>query len=178
VKKKIRNYVGFVSQEDFLFSTTIYNNIKIGSQKATYDAVIKAAKLANAYEFIQSLPDGFETMVGREGEYLSGGQRQLICIARIILKNPPILILDEPTSAVDSNTEKLIQESLISLAKGRVTIVISHRLSSIINVDRIVILENGNITDIGIHSELINRSEFYRKIFSNQIQSITKQNPE
>ncbi|MHA1704732.1 MAG: ABC transporter ATP-binding protein [Promethearchaeota archaeon] len=171
---QLRQYVGFVSQEDFLFSTTIYNNIKIGDLRANQNDVIKAAKLANAYQFIQSLPNGFDTIVGEQGEYLSGGQRQLICLARVILKNPPILILDEPTSAIDSETEKLILDSLQSFINERVTILISHRLSTTLKVDRIVILENGRISNIGTHEDLIKGNEFYYKIFINQIESLTK----
>ncbi|MFQ6118986.1 MAG: ABC transporter ATP-binding protein [Methanosarcinales archaeon] len=171
---QLRKYIGFVSQEDFLFSTTIYNNIKIGNLKASHNDITKAAKLANAYQFIQSLPNGFDTVVGEEGEYLSGGQRQLICIARVILKNPSILILDEPTSAIDSKTEKLILESLQSFINGRVTILISHRLSTILKVDRIVILENGRISDVCTHEELLNINEFYYEIFTNQVKSLTK----
>ena len=165
---KLRKIIGFVSQENFLFSSTIYNNIRIGNLKAKRDDVIKAAKLANAYQFIQSLPNGFNTIVGESGGYLSGGQRQLICIARVILKNPFILVLDEPTSAIDSKTDKLIQESLLSFMKDRVTIIISHRLSTIFNVDRIIILENGIISDIGNHEELIERNKFYSRIYENQ----------
>jgi len=170
---QLRKYIGFVSQENFLFSTTIYDNIRMGNLRARHGDIIKAAKLANAYQFIQSFPNGFATVVGEGGEYLSGGQRQLICLARVILKNPPILILDEPTSAVDSKTEKLIQESLLSFMKGRVTITVSHRLSTIFGVDRIIILQNGEISDIGTHKDLINKNEFYYKIFANQINPVT-----
>jgi len=172
---QIRKNIGFVSQKDFLFSTTIYNNINIGNIRANYNDVIKAAKLANAFEFIQTLPRKFNTCVGEGGEYLSGGQRQLISIARIILKNPPILILDEPTSAIDSKAEKLIRESLISFAKGRIAIIISHRLSSILGVDRIIVMENGEITDIGTHEDLVNRNEFYKKILTNQANCLSKE---
>lgn len=171
---QLRKFIGFVSQDDFLFSTSVYNNIKIGNLKAQYDDVTKAAKLANAIQFIQDLPNGFDTIVGEEGEYLSGGQRQLISIARVILKNPPILILDEPTSAVDSKTEKLMQESLLPFMKERITIIISHRLSTILDVDRIIILENGEIADIGTHQELIKENDFYGKIFKNQIKSLNQ----
>jgi ABC-type multidrug transport system fused ATPase/permease subunit len=173
---ELRKYIGIVSQEGFLFSTTIYNNVRIGNFKATNDDVIKAAKLANAYQFIQSLPNGFDTHVGEGGEYLSGGQRQLISLARVILKNPHILILDEPTSAIDSRTEKLIQDSLESFMEGRTTIIISHRLSTALNVETIAILENGEITDSGTHDELIEKSGFYSKIFENQIRTFEKQN--
>lgn len=170
---QLRKHIGFVTQKDFLFSTTILDNIRIGNLKAHDDEVINAAKLANADSFIQALPNGFDTIVGEGGEYLSGGQRQLISIARVILKNPPILVLDEPTSAIDSKTERLMQESLIPFMKGKVTIIISHRLSTILDVDRNIILENGEISDIGTHEDLIIRNEFYRKIFANQIRALT-----
>ena len=169
---QLRKHIGIVSQEDFLFSTTIYDNIKIGNRKASKNDVINASKLANAYKFIQSLPQKFDTVVGEAGEFLSGGQRQLICLARLILKDPPILILDEPTSAIDSRTERLMQESLNTFLRERISIIISHRLSTILNVEKIVILENGYISAIGTHEELLNRSGFYRKIFTNQVKSI------
>jgi ABC-type multidrug transport system fused ATPase/permease subunit len=171
---QLRKYIGFVSQDDFLFSTTVYNNIRIGNLKARRDDVIRAATLANAFQFIQTLPHGFDTVVGEGGEYLSGGQRQLICLARVILKDPPVLVLDEPTSAIDSKTEKLIQESLESFMEGRTTIIISHRLSTVLDVHRIIILEEGKITGIGTHQDLIDRNEFYRKIFANQIDCLSK----
>lgn len=164
---QLRRYIGFVSQEEFLFSTTIYNNIRIGNLKANNDEVIMAAKIANAYQFIKSLPLEFDTLVGEGGEFLSGGQRQLICLSRVILKNPPILILDEPTSAIDSQNEKLIQNSLKSFSQGKISIIISHRLSSILNVDRIFIIENGRIFCTGTHDELIKKSEFYQKLWKN-----------
>lgn len=171
--RELRSYMGIVTQEDFLYSTTIYDNIRIGNFKATRQEIINAAKLANAHDFIQALPAGYETVVGEGGEFLSGGQRQLISIARVILKNPPILILDEPTSAVDSRTETLIQETLRNFMKGRITIIISHRLSTILNADRIVILEKGEITEGGTHEELIVRNDFYKKIYENQIKSLS-----
>lgn len=168
----LRKNIGFVSQEDFLFSTTIYENIRLGNPKASKDDVVNAAKTANAYQFIQALPRNFDTVVGEQGEFLSGGQRQLISLARLVLKNPPILILDEPTSAIDSETEKLILESLTAFMRDRTAIIISHRLSTVLNVDRIIILGKGKISDTGTHEDLLRGNEFYANIFANQVQSL------
>jgi len=175
--KKLRDSIGVVSQKDFLFSTSIYDNIRLGNLKAGHEDIIQATHMANAYDFIKALPNGFDTAVGEGGEFLSGGQLQLISLARVLLKKPPILILDEPTSAVDSNTEKLIQEALKQFARGRLTIIISHRLSTIVNADRVVIMENGRIMDIGSHTELLMKNIFYTKIYNEQIDSFIKKIP-
>ncbi len=169
----LRKNMGFMSQEDFLFSTTVYNNIKLGNPDAVHDEILEAARMANAYSFIQSLPQGFETPVGEAGDYLSGGQKQLIGLARVILKNPPLMILDEPTSAIDSETETLIRESLASFLKNKMAILISHRLSTISGIDKIMVIEKGRVSDMGNHAELMDRNEFYRKVFADQVENLT-----
>jgi len=161
----LRRLMGIVTQEVILFNDTVANNIAYGSKTYSMEEIEWAAKLANAYDFIQQLPEGFQTIVGERGTRLSGGQKQRISIARAILKNPPILIFDEATSSLDSESEQLIQEAIENLMKDRTVFIIAHRLSSVINADRIVLIEYGSILDIGTHEELIERSKQYRRLY-------------
>jgi subfamily B ATP-binding cassette protein MsbA len=159
--RDLRRSIGLLSQTPFLFSASVYENIAIGRHGATRGDVIRAAELANAAGFISKLDGGFDAQVGEDGQFLSGGQKQLICLARVILKDSPILLLDEPTSAVDTVTEALMQESIASFIRGRTTIIVSHRLSTVLNVDRVVVLENGTIADEGSHRDLRSRNSYY-----------------
>lgn len=160
----LRALIGIVSQDIMLFDDTIKENIAFGNQKETFDEIKKAAEMAYADEFIERLPDGYDTIVGERGMKLSGGQRQRIAIARAILKNPPLLILDEATSSLDTASEALVQKALERLMQDRTTIIIAHRLSTIKNADRIVVLEDGIITDIGTHEELLSRGKTYARL--------------
>lgn len=164
----LRKRIAYVPQEPLLFHRTLKENIAYGNESATLSQIRRAAVQANALEFIESLPEGFNTMVGERGIKLSGGQRQRIAIARAILKDAPILILDEATSALDSESEKLIQESLDELMKGRTSIVIAHRLSTIAKLDRIIVLDNGKVAEDGTHTELLKRGGIYASLWSHQ----------
>jgi len=153
--RDLRRSVGLVSQDVFLFHGTVRENIAYGSWEASGAEIERAARLAEAHEFIERLPDGYETVVGERGQKLSGGQRQRIAIARAIVKDPPVLVLDEATSAVDNETEAAIQRSLERISKGRTTIAIAHRLSTVRNADRIYVLEGGRVAEAGTHAELL-----------------------
>ncbi|MEG7381965.1 ABC transporter ATP-binding protein [Bacillus subtilis] len=166
--RSLRNQVGMVLQDTFLFSETIRENIAIGQPDATLEEIIEAAKAANAHEFIMSFPEGYETRVGERGVKLSGGQKQRISIARVFLKNPPLLILDEATSALDLESEHYIQEAMDKLAKDRTTFVVAHRLSTITHADKIVVMENGTITETGTHHELMDYDSQYKHLFTIQ----------
>ena len=157
----LRKNIGVVQQDPFLFTGSIKENLIIGKLDATDEEIIEAAKKANIHDFIETLPDGYNTEVGERGVKLSGGQKQRIAIGRIFLKNPPILILDEATSALDNITEQLIQESLDELAKNRTTIIVAHRLSTIKNADTIVVITDDGIVEKGTHEELISNKGFY-----------------
>ena len=167
-QESIHKSIGVVQQDVFLFPTTIYDNIQYGKIGATRDEVIEAAKRAEIYDDIMHMKDAFETNVGDRGIRLSGGQKQRISIARIFLKNPKILILDEATSALDGITEIKIQKTFDELSKGRTTIIIAHRLSTIKNADKIVLIESGEIVDIGKYEELINKSPLFAKLVESQ----------
>ena len=157
--------MAIVPQDVLLFGGTIRDNILYGKPNATEVEVIEAAKQANAYDFIMSFPDKFETLVGDRGIQLSGGQRQRVAIARAVLKNPSILILDEATSSLDSESERLVQEALDKLMVGRTSIVIAHRLSTIRNADKIIVLQKGEVIESGTHQELMtNNSGLYQKL--------------
>lgn len=164
----LRQQLGIVTQESILFNDTIFNNIAFGNTQATLEDVIKAAKIANAHDFILQSPEGYETNIGDRGSKLSGGQRQRLSIARAVLKNPPILILDEATSALDSESEKLVQEALASLMKNRTALVIAHRLSTIQNADEILVMKEGEICERGNHEDLIQQNGMYRKLIEMQ----------
>lgn len=164
----LRSAIAYVPQEPMLFHRSLRENIAYGNPDATDKDIRRAAKQANALDFIETLPQGLDTEVGERGVKLSGGQRQRVAIARAILKNAPILILDEATSALDSESEKLIQDSLEKLMKGRTSIVIAHRLSTIAKLDRIIVLENGSIIEDGTHSELLKVNGTYAKLWSHQ----------
>ena len=161
----LRDNIGVVQQDVYLFSGSVRENIAYGKVDATEEEIIEAAKLAGAHEFISSLPDGYDTYVGERGVKLSGGQKQRISIARLFLKNPPILILDEATSALDNESEKLVQDSLEKLAKGRTTFTIAHRLTTIKNADRILVLTENGIEESGTHSELIAKGGIYSELY-------------
>ncbi|MBP6871761.1 MAG: ABC transporter ATP-binding protein [Bacteroidales bacterium] len=160
----LRSLMGMVTQESILFNDTVYNNIVFGKQGVTRDDVIAAAKVANAHDFIEAMEEGYDTNIGDRGAKLSGGQRQRISIARAILRNPPILILDEATSSLDSESEKLVQDALLKVMKDRTSIVIAHRLSTIKFADRILVLEKGRIVESGNHDELIKTGGLYKRL--------------
>jgi ATP-binding cassette subfamily B protein/subfamily B ATP-binding cassette protein MsbA len=164
--RDVRRQIGLVTQETMLFDDTIFNNIRYGSPQATREQVIEAAKQAHAHRFIeQDLPNGYETSAGALGNCLSGGQRQRIALARAILRDPPILLLDEATSQVDLESEQAIQQVLETFTKGRTTILITHRLGILALADRIVVMQAGEILDVGRHEELLNRCAFYRRLY-------------
>jgi len=157
-----------VQQDVFLFADTIFENIRYGKPDATMEEVVEAAKQAEIYEDILAMPEGFNTYVGERGALLSGGQKQRVAIARIFLKNPPILILDEATSALDSVTEAKIQRAFDKLAVGRTTLIIAHRLSTIRNANRIVSIADGVITECGTHRELVDTDGVYAQLYKTQ----------
>ncbi len=161
----LRNNVGVVQQDVYLFSGSVKENISYGKENATDEEIVEAAKLAGAHEFILSLPEGYDTYVGERGVKLSGGQKQRISIARLFLKNPPILILDEATSALDNESEKLVQDSLEKLARGRTTFTIAHRLTTIKNADRILVLTENGIEETGTHKELLEAGGIYSELY-------------
>jgi ATP-binding cassette, subfamily B, bacterial MsbA len=167
----LRSSIGIVPQETQLFSGTIFENIRYGKPDASEFEVKEAAKAANAHDFISSFQDGYETLVGERGVKLSGGQRQRVAIARAILKNPRILILDEATSALDSESESLVQEALERLMQSRTTFVIAHRLSTVRNANRIVVLENGTVTEVGTHEALMTKGGLYKDLYDLQFRS-------
>ncbi|WFD09811.1 ABC transporter ATP-binding protein [Tepidibacter hydrothermalis] len=168
----LRKNIGVVEQDVFLFSGTIKENILYGKYDATDEEIIEAAKKANAHEFIVALENGYDTYIGQRGVRLSGGQKQRIAITRIFLKNPPILILDEATSALDTQTERIIQKSLYDLSKNRTTLVIAHRLTTIKNADKIIVLTNDGITECGSHEELIDQDGIYSDLYKLQFEDI------
>ena len=164
----LRKLIGVVSQDSILFNDTIKNNLLIGKPDATDEELITAAKIANAYEFINDLPEGFETNIGDAGSKLSGGQKQRLSIARAVLKNPPIMVLDEATSALDTESERLVQNALENMMKHRTSIVIAHRLSTIQNADLIVVMQKGRIVEQGTHTKLIQKNGMYKRLVEMQ----------
>ncbi len=166
--EKLRKNVSIVLQDVFLFHGTVKDNLLFGNPYASDEDIIEAAKIANAHEFIQALPEGYNTIIGERGVKLSGGQRQRISIARAVLKNTPILILDEATSSVDTETELLIQQALERLMEGRTTIIIAHRLSTVRNADKIVVLKGTDIVEQGTHDDLIQNNGLYQRLYTVQ----------
>ena len=164
--KSLRKAIGIVPQETFLFSGTILSNIKYSRQNATFEEIVEAAKQANAHEFIENLSDGYNTEIGERGVKLSGGQKQRIAIARAILENPQILILDEATSALDNESEKLVQDALEKLMDGKTTFIIAHRLTTIENSNKIVVIQKGEIKEVGNHNELLNKNGIYKALYN------------
>ena len=160
----LRSLMGIVSQESILFNDTIYNNIRLGNINASKKEIIAAAKIANAHNFILATENAYQTNIGDRGNKLSGGQKQRLSIARAILKNPKILILDEATSSLDTESEKLVQEALQKLMKSRTSLVIAHRLSTIKNADKIIVLDSGKIIEKGTHQELMKKNGHYKKL--------------
>jgi subfamily B ATP-binding cassette protein MsbA len=162
--ESVRRQIGVVTQESILFNDTVFNNIAFGLKNAAFDDVVRAAKIANAHDFIMEMEAGYETFIGERGSKLSGGQRQRLSIARAVLRNPAILILDEATSALDSESERLVQEALANLMQDRTAIVIAHRLSTIQHADEIIVIQNGTIVERGRHHDLIEYGGLYRKL--------------
>ena len=167
-QRSLRQQVGVVQQDVFLFADSVLNNIRCGKPDATEEEVVRAAKLAEIYDDIMAMPDGFDTYVGERGTLLSGGQKQRISIARIFLKNPPVLILDEATSALDSVTEAKLQATFDRLSQGRTTIIIAHRLSTVRNADRIAVIEEGRVAELGSHQELMEKNGAYAALVRTQ----------
>ena len=168
----LRALFGIVNQDITLFNDTVFNNITFGMENVTLEQVIQAAKIAHADEFIQELPQQYETVIGERGTALSGGQRQRLCIARAILRNPQILILDEATSALDNESELLVQQALDNLLKTRTAIIIAHRLNTIKNANKILFVKEGKITESGTHDELLSLKGDYFRYYS--LQNINK----
>lgn len=166
--KSLRSHIGMVLQDNILFSGTVRENILLGNTRADEEEILYAAKAANAHDFILNLPKGYDTEIGERGMKLSGGQKQRVAIARVFLKNPSILVLDEATSALDLESEHLIQESLSKLAKDRTTLIVAHRLSTITHADQIVLIENGEIKEIGTHEQLMKEGGAYFRLFNVQ----------
>ena len=167
-REDLRNNFGMVLQDAWLFSGTIMENIRYGRLNATDDEVISAAKAAYAHRFIQTLPDGYNMIINEEATNISQGQKQLLTIARAILSNPKILILDEATSSVDTRTEILIQKAMENLMKGRTSFIIAHRLSTIRDADLILVMKDGDIVEQGSHKELLERGGFYAELYNSQ----------
>ena len=168
--KSLREKIGIVSQETILFNDTVRNNIAYGKIGAGDKQIIEAAKAAYAHDFIMEMPQGYDTVIGEKGVRLSGGQKQRIAIARALLKNSPILILDEATSSLDSASERMVQDALNNLMKDRTTFVIAHRLSTIQRADRIVVIDKGQVVETGSHEELMSKGGFYRRLYSIQFE--------
>ena len=171
-QQSLRSYIGIVQQDVYLFNGTIRDNIAYGKREAGMEEIVEAARNADLLDFIEGLPNGFDTQVGERGTRLSGGQKQRIAIARVFLKNPPILILDEATSALDNESERYIQDSLDRLAQGRTTITIAHRLSTILGADEIIVLDDEGIKERGTHKELIKLGGLYEKYYRMQLSAI------
>jgi ATP-binding cassette subfamily B protein len=167
-QKSLAEQLGMVTQETYLFHDTIRRNLTYARPEANETELIQAAKAANIYEFIQQLPNGFDTVVGERGYRLSGGEKQRLAIARVVLKDPRVLILDEATSHLDSTSEALIQQALEPLMKGRTSLVIAHRLSTILAADKILVLADGQLVEQGAHAELLAKGGLYAELYKTQ----------
>jgi subfamily B ATP-binding cassette protein MsbA len=167
----LQKNISLVDQDNFLFNDTIAGNIRYGCPEASFEQMDEAAKQAYADDFIRELPYQYETRIGNRGVRLSGGQRQRICIARALLRNTPILVLDEATSALDTESEAMVQKALNNLMENRTTFVIAHRLSTVMHADKIVVLENGRVQQVGRHSELVKQGGLYQKLFEMQFEA-------
>jgi subfamily B ATP-binding cassette protein MsbA len=170
--RSLRRQIGIVSQDTVLFDESVRYNIAYGRKEATDEQIVEAARAAYAHEFIERLPDGYRTRIGENGVKLSGGERQRLAIARAILRNPPILILDEATSSLDSESERIVQLALANLMKNRTTLVIAHRLSTVQSANRIVVLDRGRIVESGSHDELLRRGGLYKRLHAMQFQDV------
>ncbi len=166
--RELRGHIGMVPQEPMLFAGTVRENLAYGSLHASQEEIHEAARLAHAHEFISSFPDGYDQIVGERGVTLSAGQRQRIAIARVMLRKPAVLILDEASSSLDAESEALVQDALDHLMEGRTTLVIAHRLSTVVRADRILVLDEGVIVDAGTHGELLDRSDVYHRLYRRQ----------
>ena len=171
-RKSLRQNFGMVLQDTWLKSGTIRDNIKMGAPDATDDEVIEAAKKAHSHSFIKRLPEGYDTLIGEDGGSLSQGQKQLLCITRLMLCKPPILILDEATSSIDTRTEIRIQKAFATLMQGRTTFIVAHRLATIKEADVILVMNNGSIVEQGTHKELLALNGFYTNLYNSQFPSI------
>ncbi|MBF4803371.1 MAG: ATP-binding cassette domain-containing protein, partial [Lancefieldella parvula] len=169
-RASLREQFGMVLQDTWLFKGTIKENIRYAKPDATDEEIIAAAQKAQAHEFIQQLPQGYDTMVGESGGSLSQGQQQLLCIARVMLANPPILLLDEATSSIDTRTEQLVQKAFDTIMNGRTSLVVAHRLSTIQGADCILVLKDGSILERGTHDELLAKGGFYAKLYESQFE--------
>ena len=171
--RSLRQAIGVVTQETILFNDTVANNIRYGQPEASMEAVIEAARRAHAHEFILSLPAGYETPIGERGLRLSGGQKQRLAIARAILRNPPLMILDEATSSLDTASERLVQEALDQLMEGRTVFVVAHRLSTVQHCDRILVLEQGQLVEEGRHETLLAAGGLYSQLYRMQFRDLS-----
>ena len=173
-REDLRQLFGMVLQDTWLFSGTIFENLRYGRLDARKDEVIEAAKLANVHHFIRTLPDGYDMMINEDGSNISQGEKQLLTIARAILKNPKILILDEATSSVDTRLEKMLSEAMHKVMEGRTSFVIAHRLSTIKKADLILVINDGNIVEQGTHEELLAKKGYYESLYNSQFASMNE----
>jgi len=174
-QESLRKHIGMVTQETFLFNAPIRDNLIYAKPHATQAEIVAAAEAAQIHEFIEALPQGYDTLVGERGFRLSGGEKQRLAIARALLKNARILILDEATSSLDATSEFLIQRALEHLLKGRTSLIIAHRLSTILSSDKIIVLDKGRVVDAGTHSELLGRGELYAQLFHQQFGQVLRE---
>ena len=170
--ESLMSYMSFVFQDVTLFNDTVMNNIRLGNPNATDDQVIAAAKAAYCDEFVREMPDGYQTVLGENGSTLSGGERQRISIARALLKNAPIILLDEATASLDPENEVLVQKAIAKLVEGKTVIMIAHRLRTVVDADQILVLDNGRLVEHGTHDELMQQNGLYHKLFHIQQESL------
>ncbi|HMH44249.1 MAG TPA: ATP-binding cassette domain-containing protein, partial [Pyrinomonadaceae bacterium] len=176
-QKSLREQISFVLQESLLFRATVAQNIAYGKPDATHEEIVRAARLANADEFIDRMPDGYETMIGERGVTLSGGQRQRITIARAIIRDSPILILDEPSAGLDAESEKLVFDALDKLMEGKTSIVIAHRLATVRRADVIFVIDDGRVVEQGTHDELLETGGLYSRLYELQFRGEEEESP-